>query len=87
MDTAIQVALITGTFGLIGSILVAVISAVTTKTAVTHKLETAQAVTDTKIEELTREVRKHNNFAERIPVMEEQIKVANHRIDDLEKKG
>ncbi|MBO6093152.1 MAG: hypothetical protein J6P40_05930 [Oscillospiraceae bacterium] len=87
MDTAIQVALITGTFGLIGSVLVAVISAVTTKTAVTHKLETAQAVTDTKIEELTREVRKHNNFAERIPVMEEQIKVANHRIDDLEKKG
>ena len=87
MYTAIQVALITGTFGLIGSVLVAVISAVTTKTAVTHKLETAQAVTDTKIEELTREVRKHNNFAERIPVMEEQIKVANHRIDDLEKKG
>lgn len=87
MDTAIQVALITGTFGLIGSVLVAVISAITTRTTVTHKLETAQAVTDTKIEELTREVRKHNNFAERVPVMEEQIKVANHRIDDLEKKG
>ena len=87
MDTAIQVALITGTFGLIGSVLVAVISAVTTRTAVTHKLETAQAVTDTKIEELTREVRKHTNFAERVPVMEEQIKVANHRIEDLEKKG
>lgn len=87
MDTAIQVALITGTFGLLGSVLVAVISAITTRTTVTHKLETAQAVTDTKIEELTREVRKHNNFAERVPVMEEQIKVANHRIDDLEKKG
>lgn len=87
MDTAIQVALITGTFGLFGSVLVAVISAITTRTTVTHKLETAQAVTDTKIEELTREVRKHNNFAERVPVMEEQIKVANHRIDDLEKKG
>ena len=87
MDTAIKVALITGTFGLIGSLLVAVISAITTKTTVTHKLETAQAVTDTKIEELTREVRKHNNFAERVPVMEEQIKVANHRIDDLEKRG
>lgn len=87
MDTAIKVALITGTFGLLGSLLVAVISAITTKTTVTHKLETAQAVTDTKIEELTREVRKHNNFAERVPVMEEQIKVANHRIDDLEKKG
>lgn len=87
MDTAIKVALITGTFGLIGSVLVAVISAITTRTTVTHKLETAQAVTDTKIEELTREVRKHNNFAERVPVMEEQIKVANHRIDDLEKRG
>ena len=44
----------------------------------------AQAVTDTKLEELTREVREHNNFARRVPVMEEQIKVINHRIDDLE---
>ena len=49
-----------------------------------HKLETRQAVTDTKIEELTREVREHNNFARRMPVVEEQIKVANHRINDLE---
>ena len=47
----------------------------------------SQAVMDTKIEELTREVRKHNNFAERIPVMQEQIKVANHRIEDLERKA
>ena len=52
--------------------------------AVQAKLERAQAVTDTKIEELTREVRMHNNFAEKIPVMEEQIKVINHRIGDLE---
>ena len=44
----------------------------------------AQAVTDTKIEELTREVRAHNNFARRMPVVEEQIKVINHRINDLE---
>ena len=44
----------------------------------------AQAVTDTKIEELTREVREHNNFARRVPVVEEQIKVINHRIQDLE---
>lgn len=49
-----------------------------------HKLETHQAVTDTKLGELTREVREHNNFARRMPVLEEQIKVANHRIDDLE---
>ena len=45
----------------------------------------SQAVTDTKLEELTREVREHNDFAHRVPVLEEQIKVANHRIDDLEK--
>ena len=44
----------------------------------------AQAVTDTKLEELTREVREHNNFAKRVPLLEEQIKVANHRIQDLE---
>ena len=44
----------------------------------------SQAVTDTKLEELTREVRMHNNFAQRIPVLEEQMKVANHRIADLE---
>ena len=44
----------------------------------------AQAVTDTKLEELTREVREHNNFARRVPVVEEQIKVINHRIEDLE---
>ena len=52
-----------------------------------HRLETQQAVTDTKIDELTREVRAHNNFAQRVPVLEEQMKVANHRIEDLEKKG
>ena len=43
-----------------------------------------QAVTETKLEELTREVREHNNFARRVPVLEEQMKVANHRIQDLE---
>lgn len=49
-----------------------------------HKLEIRQAITDTKIDELTREVREHNNFARLVPVLEEQIKVANHRISDLE---
>lgn len=48
------------------------------------KLEKAQAITDTKLENLTAEVRKHNNFAEKIPVLEEKVKVANKRIDDLE---
>lgn len=51
------------------------------------KLEKFQAVTETKIEELTREVRKHNNFAERMPVVEEQIKVINQRLDKVESSG
>lgn len=46
-----------------------------------------QAITETKLEELTREVREHNNFARRMPVVEEKIKVINHRIDDLERRG
>ena len=44
----------------------------------------AQAVTETRLDELAREVREHNNFAKRMPVVEEKIKVINHRIDDLE---
>ena len=47
-------------------------------------LKTSQAVTDTKLEELTREVREHNGFARRMPVVEEQIRVINHRVKDLE---
>lgn len=66
------------------AILAAVISGVVTLAGVLIANSKAQAVTDVKIEELTREVRKHNSFAEKIPVIEEQIKVANHRIDDLE---
>ena len=46
----------------------------------------SQAVTETRLEELTREVREHNGFARRMPVVEEQIKVINHRLSDLEKK-
>lgn len=52
-----------------------------------NALQTSQAVTDCKIDELTREVREHNNFAKRMPVVEEQIKTINRRLDDLEKKG
>lgn len=48
------------------------------------KIDVYRAATDTKLDELTREVREHNNFARRMPVLEEQIKVANHRITDLE---
>lgn len=49
-----------------------------------HKLDVSQAITDTKIEQLTTEVRHHNNFAQRMPVVEQEIKAINHRIKDLE---
>lgn len=49
-----------------------------------NDMKTAQAVTDERLSELTREVRMHNDFARRIPVIEEQLKVANHRVSDLE---
>ena len=66
------------------SIIVALITGGITMIGVLISNGKAQAVTDTKLEELTREVREHNHFARRVPVLEEQMKVANHRIDDLE---
>lgn len=66
------------------TIIGAIISGVVTLIGVLIANSKSQAVTDTKLEELTREVRKHNHFAERMPVVEEQIKVINHRIEDLE---
>ena len=80
MSEAIVVALITGGLSLIG----VVITCVATSKKSEKAAAVAQAVTDTKIDELTREVRSHNNFARRMPVVEEQIKVINHRIEDLE---
>ena len=80
MTDAIAVALITGGLSLMG--VVATCLATAKKSETTIKI--AQAVTDTKIQELTREVRQHNGFAQRMPVVEEQIKVINHRISDLE---
>ena len=80
MTETIIVALITGGLSLLGVI---VTSNKTTKD-VEAKLEKQQAVTDTKLEELTREVWEHNNFARRVPVLEEQVKVLNHRIANLE---
>ena len=65
-------------------IIVALITGGVTLAGVLASNSRAQAVTDTKIDELTREVREHNNFARRMPVVEEQIKVINHRLDDLE---
>lgn len=77
---AIIAALITGGLALAGVI----ITNNKNQALMDAKLDKRQAVTDTKIEELTREVREHNNFAKRVPVVEEQIKVVNHRIEDLE---
>ncbi|MDY2682868.1 MAG: hypothetical protein SOV54_09070 [Faecalibacterium prausnitzii] len=66
------------------SIASAVIAGAVTLLGVLIANSRSQAVTDTKLEELTREVREHNNFARRVPVLEEQMRVANHRIADLE---
>ena len=80
---------------IVGSIIVALISLIGIVYSVNksndklnqqiqYEMKVRQAVTDEKITELTREVREHNNFARRMPVVEEQIKVINHRIQDLE---
>lgn len=82
MSDVIIVALITGGLSLIGVI----ISNSTTAKNMDAKLDKQQAITETKLEELTREVRAHNDFAQRVPVLEEQMKVANHRIADLEQQ-
>jgi hypothetical protein len=81
MSEAVLVAVVTGSLSLLGVIV--------TNLATFRKNEaairTGQAVTDAKLEALTREVRDHNQFARRMPVVEEQIKVINHRIGDLER--
>lgn len=82
MSEAITVALITGGLSLIGVIY----SNSRTAQNMNAKLDKQQAITETKLEELTREVREHNNFAQRVPILEEQMKVANHRIADLEQE-
>ena len=82
MSEAIIVALITGGLSLAGVIITCLATAKKTEKATA----VAQAVTETKIDELTREVRLHNGFAEKIPVIQEQIKVINHRLEDLEHK-
>ena len=66
------------------SVIAALITGAITLIGVLIANSRSQAVTDTKLEELTREVREHNNFARRVPILEEQMKVANHRIADLE---
>lgn len=83
MSEAILVAAITGGLSLLGVVLTNLASARKSEAAI----RTAQAVTDTKLEELTREVREHNHFARRMPVVEEQIKGIHHRLAELEREG
>ena len=80
MSEAIAVALITGGLSLAGVVITCMVTAKKNETT----MRVSQAVTDTKIDELTREVRLHNGFAEKIPVIQEQIKTINHRLDELE---
>ena len=78
---SIIVSIITG----IITIITVIINTKASNREIQHKLETQQAVFATKLDNLTSEVREHNNFARRMPVVEEQIKVINHRIGDLER--
>ena len=79
--TAIIGSVITGVLALVG----VVITVLAGNSKTDKAIQSSQAVTDTKLEELTREVREHNNFARRVPVIEEQINMINHRIEDLER--
>lgn len=83
MNATVLASLITGLLSLAGVMLSNLLSDRRRENA----LRTAQAVTDEQLRQLTREVREHNNFAWRMPVVEEQIKVINHRLEDLEKEG
>lgn len=87
MSDGIIGSLITGVLALIGVVFTSASSNKKVVSDIKAEVKTNQAVTDTKLEELTREVREHNNFAKRMPVVEEQIKVINHRIEDLEHGG
>ena len=80
MDVIIAAA-VTGFLSLLG----VVVSNIGSNRKIENALSTSQAVTDCKIEELTREVREHNNFAKRMPVIEEQIKNINYRLEELER--
>jgi uncharacterized membrane protein (DUF106 family) len=82
METSIVVAVISA----IVTIATVIINSNTTRSKITAELKVSQAVTDERIKTLTEEVRKHNAFAERIPVMEEQIRMTNHRVDEVEKR-
>lgn len=80
MSEAVLVAVITGGMSLAGAIITGMVTARKSE----NTMRIAQAITDTKIDELTREVREHNGFARRMPVVEEQIRVIHHRLKNLE---
>lgn len=82
MESVIS-ALITGGLALIGTVITVIISNNKTQA----KMDKSQAVMETKVDELTREVREHNGFAKRMPVVEAQIDMINHRVDNLEKSA
>lgn len=82
MDTSIIVAIISGLVTLTGTI----ITEFAGLRASAQKAAIQQAITATKLDELTKEVRKHNNFAERLPVVEEQVKQLHEKVTDLEDK-
>ena len=94
MSEAVVVALITGVLAVAAEVVIAIVNnkammkEMEKQSALSDaRLEKNQAVTDTKLENLTSEVRAHNQFAQKLPVLEEQIKVINHRIADLEAKN
>lgn len=81
MSDGVIIAIITGVLTLAGTIITVLVG----NSKTNENIRVNQAVTDTKLDALTDEVKKHNNFAQRMPVVEEQIKIINHRIEDLEK--
>ena len=82
MSEAVLTALITGGLSVVG----VVITNLAANRKMQYEIKQNQAVTETKIDELTREVREHNNFAHRVPVLENKVKVADHRLDDIEEE-
>lgn len=82
MDSAIVVAVISA----IVTIATVIINSNTTRNKITSELRVSQAVTDERIKTLTDEVRRHNGMMEKIPIMEEQIKNVNHRVDEIDKR-
>lgn len=80
MSDGVLVAIISGFLTLVGTIITVLVA----NSKTNENIRINQAVTDTKLDALTHEVKQHNNFAQRMPVVEEQIKVINHRIEDLE---